>query len=140
MTDDKKEGGIIGQVTVGILVALIAGSTSPWWVDKLFSQSSSLSDETHPLLGLWKIEKWHEESGDENSGTLLIDRKTSDKIFHGTFKVISGDDSRLVMEEVTIRIIDDTIFMEGRVINDEQWSDDQITFEYKGNQLIGKKY
>jgi hypothetical protein len=41
MSNDKKESSVLGQVAVGVLVALIAGSTSPWWWDKLFPQSSS---------------------------------------------------------------------------------------------------
>ncbi len=49
MSNGKKEGGVVGQIAVGILVALIAGGTSPWWVDKLFPQqnpSSSLPTPT----------------------------------------------------------------------------------------------
>lgn len=36
MPNEKKEIGVVGQIAVGILVALIAGGTSPWWWDKFF--------------------------------------------------------------------------------------------------------
>ena len=42
MSNNKKEGNAVGQIAVGILVALIAGSTSPWWWDKVFSSPTSL--------------------------------------------------------------------------------------------------
>ena len=48
MSNDKKESSVVGQIAVGILVALIAGGTSPWWVDKFFSQPNSSSNSTTP--------------------------------------------------------------------------------------------
>ena len=48
MSNDKKESSVVGQIAVGILVALIAGGTSPWWVDKFFTQPNSLSSSTTP--------------------------------------------------------------------------------------------
>ena len=46
MSNDKKETSVVGQIAVGILAALIAGGTSPWWVDKLFPQPNSSSSST----------------------------------------------------------------------------------------------
>lgn len=51
MPNEKKESGVVGQIAVGILVALIAGGTSPWWWDKFFgssSQSTQPSQTTSP--------------------------------------------------------------------------------------------
>ena len=40
MPNEKKETGIVGQIVVSILVALIAGGTVPWWWDKFFGSGS----------------------------------------------------------------------------------------------------
>jgi hypothetical protein len=55
MPNEKKEGSVLGQIAVGIFVALVASGTAPWWVDKFFSQtvpsptpSSSPTDSSIP--------------------------------------------------------------------------------------------
>jgi LCCL domain len=48
MSNDKKDSSVVGQIAVGILVALIAGGTSPWWVDKLFPKPNSSLNSTTP--------------------------------------------------------------------------------------------
>jgi hypothetical protein len=52
---DKKEGNVVGQIAGGVLVALIAGGTSPWWWDKFFGgggQPSQTSQASSPTISV----------------------------------------------------------------------------------------
>ena len=80
MSNEKKESGVVGQIAVGILVALIAGGTSPWWWDKFFgngqpplqtklptSPTSSQTPESQALCQYKKIEPIRVEIQPEQS-------------------------------------------------------------------------
>ncbi|MEL6901499.1 MAG: hypothetical protein AAFP07_11145 [Cyanobacteria bacterium J06606_4] len=41
-SDDKKS--ILGQIVVAVVVALLAGGTSPWWVDRFFGPKEPAGD------------------------------------------------------------------------------------------------
>lgn len=88
-------------VLVAVLIALIAGGTAPWWVDKVFppesaSPTSEQPSESQPaeteqpleseeptflgqLQGDWELETWQERPGpvtlhfDPLTGSLVID-------------------------------------------------------------------
>jgi hypothetical protein len=34
--EEKKEGGLIGKIALGVLIPLLIGGTVPWWWDKIF--------------------------------------------------------------------------------------------------------
>jgi hypothetical protein len=34
--EEKKEGGVIGKIALGVLVPLLIGGTVPWWWNKIF--------------------------------------------------------------------------------------------------------
>jgi hypothetical protein len=44
MSKDGKSTSVLGQITVAIVVALIAGGTSPWWVERFFPKSTPASE------------------------------------------------------------------------------------------------
>jgi hypothetical protein len=41
MPDNNNEGGVLRQITVAVVVALLAGGTSPWWLDRILSNNNS---------------------------------------------------------------------------------------------------
>lgn len=40
MSGDKKESGILGQIAVAVVVAIVAGGSSPWWLDRFFPNNN----------------------------------------------------------------------------------------------------
>ena len=47
---DPKKGGLLGQIVAAVVIALIAGGTSPWWFNALFSRTNPNSPERVPVF------------------------------------------------------------------------------------------
>ena len=98
MPSDKKEGGVVGQIAVSILVALLAGGTSPWWWDKFFGGSNQPSKQdltsnvselppsrppqsaSSNVAGTYAGSVFNKTSGQSGNVRIVLNQDTSGKI------------------------------------------------------------
>ncbi|MCY7277903.1 MAG: hypothetical protein LH702_30255 [Phormidesmis sp. CAN_BIN44] len=76
---DEKKGGIWVQAIVGVIVALAAGGTSPWWWGKLLdpspSKSSEPSNPSNPAQPVAKTNKTLTVYADSTKGASWLNKE-----------------------------------------------------------------
>jgi hypothetical protein len=95
-----------------------------------------LKDFQTAMPGNWAIEKWKDDRGGMSTGTLSIHERIDEKSFRGTLH-FAGPNGATFDEEVLITRVGTKIHFDGRVPPDAKWLPDILTFDLKGNLLVG---
>ncbi len=75
--EEKKEDGIIGKIALGVLIPLFIGSTVPWWWDKVFPTSTTVTTVKAPeasrdfFIGRWQVQQTLGQMSGETVGNYL---------------------------------------------------------------------
>jgi hypothetical protein len=67
---DQKKSGLLGQIIAGVVIALIAGGTLPWWYNVFFSKATVKSEPVSIevsrdfMVGRWQFREATDSSGE----------------------------------------------------------------------------
>ncbi len=95
-----------------------------------------LKDFQTVMPGNWTIEKWRDDSGGTSKGTLSVHERIDEKSFRGTLHFVRPNGAAFD-EEVVITCVGTKVHFDGRVPPEAKWYPDILTFDLKGNQLVG---
>jgi hypothetical protein len=85
---DSKKGGLLGQILAAVVIALIAGGTSPWWFNVLFPKENSNPSERVSVPGYrflsrdFMVGRW--QTSASSGYEAIIDLSASGRV-EGTF-------------------------------------------------------
>jgi hypothetical protein len=100
------------------------------------SQEQFLKNFQNLLPGNWTIEKWKDDRGNTNTGTLSVHERIDEKSFRGTLHLI-GANGAAFDEEVSITHVGTTVQVDGQVPPESKWLPDLLTFDLRSNLLVG---
>jgi len=78
MPDDKKESGMLGQIVMAVVVALLASGTSPWWWDKVFKPSAPIvspTSQSSPEINIQTLQEQPSSSQEQSTSSTETDTK-----------------------------------------------------------------
>ena len=93
-----------------------------------------LQDFQTVMPGNWTIEKWMDERGGTHKGTLSVHERIDEKSFRGTLHFVGPS---TFDEEVVITRVGNKVHIDGSVPPETNWFPDILTFDLKGNLLVG---
>ncbi len=107
--DGQQKGGLLKQLVLPVLIALIAGGTSPWWFNALFSKPSAkqstseyASSPASPvasrdfMIGRWQVQQAAGSVSGETVADYFADGRVED-----TENRFEGDTGRKVQDKGT---------------------------------------
>lgn len=73
---EQKKSGVLPQIIVGVVLALLVGGSSPWWWKQLFGSNDTTPDANNGrvvssrefMLGRWQVEQ---AAGQMSAGTVI---------------------------------------------------------------------
>jgi hypothetical protein len=86
------------------------------------------------MPGNWTIDKWMDDRGGTHTGTLSVHERIDEKSFRGTLHFVG---SNAFDEEVVITRVGTKVHLDGRVPPETNWYPDILTFDLKGDLLVG---
>lgn len=101
------------------------------------SPEQFIKDFQNVLPGNWTIERWKDDRGVSNTGTLSVVERLGEKGFRGTLHLVSGTNGPTFDEEVTITSEGTKVHFDGHVAPGARWLPDILTFDLKNNRLVG---
>jgi hypothetical protein len=100
------------------------------------SQEQFLKNFQSVLPGNWTIEKWKDDRGHTNRGTLSVHERIDEKSFRGVLH-LTGENGATFDEEVSITRVGTKVFVDGHVPPEAKWLPDILTFDLTSNLLVG---